>query len=65
MPVLRDSFLFLFSSFFFPLLFKAVLVAYGSSQLRGPIGVASLHHSNAGSEPCLQPTPQLMATPDP
>ena len=28
---------------------------------------ASLHqsHSNAGSEPCLPPTPQLMATPDP
>ena len=22
-------------------------------------------HSNAGSEPCLQPTPQLTATPDP
>ena len=22
-------------------------------------------HSNTGSEPCLQPTPQLMATPDP
>ena len=29
--------------------------------------VARLHqsHSNAGSKPSLQPTPQLMATPDP
>ena len=35
----------------------------------GLIGATSagLHHShsNAGSEPRLQPTPQLMATPDP
>ena len=38
-------------------------------RLRGLIGAvaASLHHShsNAGSEPCLKPTPQLAATPDP
>ena len=44
-------------------------VAYGGSQARGLIGAvaASLcqSHSNAGSEPCLQPTPQLMAMPDP
>ena len=26
---------------------------------------ASLHHSHAGSEPHLRPTPQLMAMPDP
>ena len=42
---------------------------YGGSQARGPIGAvaASLHqsHSNSGSEPHLQPTPQLMATLDP
>ena len=41
----------------------------GVSQARGPIGAvaASLRqsHSNAGSEPHLQPTPQLTATPDP
>ena len=49
----------------------ATLVAYGGSQARGPIGAVatSLHqsHSNAGSEPSeprLQPTPQLTATPD-
>ena len=43
--------------------------AYGSSQARGWIGAttARLHHrhSNARSEPHLQPTPQLMAMPDP
>ena len=36
---------------------------------RGPIGAtaAGLYHShsNAGSEPCLGPTPQLTAMPDP
>jgi len=46
----------------------AALAAYGGSQARGLIGAvaASLHqsHSNAGPEPRLQPTPQLMATPD-
>ena len=44
-------------------------MAYGGSQARAQIGaiVAGLHHSHnsAGSEPCLQSTPQLMATPDP
>ena len=45
-------------------LFRAALVAYGSSQARGPIGAAaaslchSHSHSNAGSELCLQPIPQ-------
>ena len=43
--------------------------AYGVSQARGQIGAlaASLHHShsNAGSEWCLQPIPQLEAMPDP
>ena len=50
---------FLFVCFVF--LFRAALVAYGSSQARGWIGgvAASLHHSHssAGSEPRLQPTP--------
>ena len=44
-------------------------VAYGGSQARGRIGAvaAGLHHShsNSGSEPHQQPTPQLTATPDP
>jgi len=44
-------------------------VAYESSQARGQIGAvaASLHHShsNAEFEPCLQPTPELTATPVP
>ena len=43
--------------------------AYGGSQARDLIGAvaASLpqSHGNAGSEPHLQPTPELMATPDP
>ena len=47
----------------------AAPTAYGGSQAKDPIGAvaAGLHHSrsNAGSEPCLQPTPQLTATPDP
>ena len=44
-------------------------MAYGGSQARGQIGAvtASLHysHSYVGSEPHLQPTPELMAMPDP
>ena len=46
----------------------AAAAAYGSSQVRGQIRAvaASLRqsHSNTGSEPHLQPTPQFMATPD-
>ena len=48
---------------------RAAPVAYGGSQARGGIGaiVTGLRHShsNTGSEPCLQSTPQLTATPDP
>ena len=58
--------------FFFFLIFlsfRAAPMAYGISQARGPVGAtaAGLHqsHSNAGSELCLQPTPQLKAMPDP
>ena len=51
------------------LLFRAIPKAYGSSQARGPIGAttAGLHHShsNMGSKPHLQPTPQLTAMLDP
>ena len=43
----------------------ATPAAYGGSQAKGLIGAAAagLHqsHSNAGSEPSLQPTPQLTA----
>ena len=49
--------------------FKATHAAHGGSQDRGLIEAtaAGLHHnhSNAGSEPCLRPTPQLQAMPDP
>ena len=51
------------------LLFKATRASYGDSQARGKIGAAdaglchSHSHSNAGSEPSLQPTQQLMAMP--
>ena len=55
--------------FFVFCLFRATPGAYGGSQARGRIGAvaASLHysHNNTESEPCLQITPQLTATPDP
>ena len=57
--------------FFFFCLFAiswAAPAAYGGSQARGRIGAVATglrqSHSNAGSEPRLQPTPQLTATPD-
>ena len=42
-------------------------MAYGGSQARSLIGavVSDVHHSQARSEPSLQPTPQLRAMPDP
>ena len=56
-------------AFLFFSLFFSTPAAYGSSQARDAVGAAaaSLHHShsNAGSKPHLQFTPQLMATPDP
>ena len=56
-------------NFFFFCLFRTTHTSYGHSQARGPIGAsaAGLHHrhSNAGSKLHLQPTPQLMAMPDP
>ena len=55
--------------FFFFWLFRAAPMAYGGSQARGPIrAVAASHshsHSHARSEPCLRPTSQLTAMPDP
>ena len=47
---------------------RATPSAYGCSQARGPIGAVAAglpqSHRNVGSEPRLQPTPQLMAMPD-
>ena len=56
-----------FSKTFF---LRAASAAYGGSQARGWMRAAASSlchsHSNAGSEPRLRPTPQLMATtPDP
>ena len=61
--------LILYSFWFLFCLFRATPVACGSSQARGQIGAAAavLHHShsNAGSELCLLPIPQLTAMQDP
>ena len=61
------QFLFLFFFVFLP--FLGPPPAYGSSQVRGRIRAAATGlcqgHSNSGSEPRLQPTPQLTATTDP
>jgi len=50
-------------------LFRAAPMAYGGSQVRGLIGAVAngllKSHSNIRSEPCLRPTPELTATPDP
>ena len=55
--------------FFVFCLFMATPMEYGSSQARGLIGAVAAglrqRHSNSRSEPRLQPTPQLIATPDP
>ena len=71
-------FLFLYIFYFFYLffylyfyfcLFRAILTAYGGSQARdwiGAVATALRHsHSNVGSEPYLQPLPQLTAMLDP
>ena len=63
------SFLFFSFFFFFFFLFRAEPEACGSPQVRGQIGTAAAslhhHHSNAGSKPCSQPTPQLTTMPYP
>ena len=60
-----NSFFFFFFFFFFFCLFRASHSAYGGSQARDQIRAtaASLYHShsNIGSEPYLQTTPQLKA----
>ena len=61
--------IYIYILFFFFCLFRAAPFAYGSSQVRGPSRavVAGIYHShgNMGSEPHLQPTPQLRAALDP
>ena len=64
------SFLFVcFWLLFFAFYFRAALVACASSQASGGIEAAAAclrrSHSNSRSKPHLQPTPQLMAKPDP
>ena len=60
---------FIYFLFFVFLSFRATPAACGGSQARGRSGavVTGLcqSHSNARSEPCLQPTPQLTAMSDP
>ena len=55
--------------FFIFFLFRAASTAYGSFQARGQIRAAAASlchsHSNTRFEPHLQPTPQLVAMPDP
>ena len=63
-------FIYLFIYFFVFLLFLwAAPAAYGGSQARGQIRAVAISlcqsHSNARSEPRLQPPPQLTAMPDP
>ena len=64
-PSLQRRFFF---GFFF-CLFRVPPMAYGGFQARGLIGAVAAclchSHSNARSELCLQPTPQLMARLDP
>ena len=61
-----SSFFFFFGLFAFS---RAAPAAYGDSQGRGLIGALASglcqSHRNTRSEPRLQPTPQLTATPDP
>ena len=54
-----------FFVFVFFLIFRPAPAAYGGSQARGLVGATAASHSNARSKPCLRPTLQLMATPDP
>ena len=61
------SFTLFLTFFFFFLLFRVTLAAYGSSQAKGRIRATASGHSLiiAGSQPRLRPIPQFMATPDP
>ena len=60
---------FVFWVLLFCFVFRAAPVTYGNSQAMDGTGAAAASlchsHSNVGSEPRLQPTPQLTAVPDP
>ena len=62
----EHKFIHLFIYIFFLLFLWAAPMACGGSQARGQIRAVATSlrqsHSNAGSEPRLQPTPQLTAT---
>ena len=63
-------YLFIFCLFVCFAFSRAAPVAHEGCQASGLTGAVAAgllqsHHSNMGSEPRLQPTPQLMATPDP
>ena len=64
--LLQGKYVMIFCLFAFS---RTIPIVYGGSQARGLIGAraAGLHHShsNVGSKPRLQPTPQLMAMLDP
>ena len=61
--------IYLFIYFVFLPFSRATPEAYGDSLARGPIWASASgllqSHSNTGSEPSQQPTPQLTAMPDP
>ena len=63
------SIYFIILFYFILLLFLAAPAACAGSQARGRTGAVAtgLHYNNSKArfEPRLQPTPQLMATPDP
>ena len=65
----RHIYPFSFIFYFYFAFSRATPVAHGGSQARGRVGAvaAGLHqsHSILGSEPHLQPTLRLTATPDP
>ena len=66
---IRKLFIYLFIYFVFLPFLGLLPVAYGGSQAGSLIGAVATglrqSHSNVGSEPRLQPTPQLTETPDP
>ena len=65
----KEHLIFYFLFFFLFAISWAAPSAYGGSLARGLIGAVATglrhSHSNSGSEPRLQPTPQILATLDP
>ena len=67
LSVALPMYLFIYLFIYFP--FRATPAAHGCTRARSRVraAAAGLHHShgNAGSEPHLRPTMQLVAKPDP